>query len=266
MLEGGGVVGAVHNALVADDFVVHILVLDGLAVAVKLHHAPLGAEGEEDRQVAEVVEMVVYGWDAEGAEVRDYHGAVEGADPQQGHGDEVEIVHNAQDPDCELEKNAGYLHEHAGYLFRAAVVGDAYLFDGVVHFTVDVVDGVGGLENDLGAGLLRLGGDAALHHHVYQDLVARIDPLAGDEAVEAGQLGNHPYIGGDKQVQHAQTLVALLTLGAQPAVRLGYLNGAGELVAGVVAVYHYVGLKHVQRRQGAQAAPLLAVPEPAMIV
>src|SRR5699024_5634980 len=60
VLEGGGVVGAVHNALVADDFVVNILVLDGLAVAVKLHHAPLGAEGEEDRQVAEVVEMVVY--------------------------------------------------------------------------------------------------------------------------------------------------------------------------------------------------------------
>ena len=53
VLEGGGVVGAVHNALVADDFVVHILVLDGLAVAVKLHHAPLGAEGEEDRQIAE---------------------------------------------------------------------------------------------------------------------------------------------------------------------------------------------------------------------
>ena len=65
VFEGAGVVVAVADALVADYLVVHVLVLHGLAVPVELRHAALGAEGQEHRQVAEVVDVVVDGADAQ---------------------------------------------------------------------------------------------------------------------------------------------------------------------------------------------------------
>ena len=263
VFESAGVVVAVADALVADDLVVHVLVLHGLAVTVQLHLAPLGAEGQEHRQVAEVVDVVVNGADAQRAQVGDDHRAVEGADAQQRHRQPVEVVGQLDELDGQLQQQARRGHEDARGLLRAAVVAGADLLHGVVHLAVDVINGVRQLEIDLRAGLLGVHRDAALDHHIDGDGVAGVDTLAGDEAVEARQVAEDAYVGGDEEVDHAQALVALGALGAQPAVRLRYLHGAGKLVAGVVAVDHDEGREGHQGGDGAQAPAFLAVAEAA---
>ena len=150
-------------------------------------------------------------------------------------------------------------------LLRTAVVGGTNLLHGFVHFAVDVIYGVRWLEDDLGTCLLGLGGDTALDHHVDEYLVAGVYPLARDEAVESGQLGDDAYVRRDEKVQHTEALVALLTLCAEPAVSLRDLDRAGKLVAGVVAVCHDVGLELIERRERAQTAALLAIAEAAAV-
>ena len=65
------------------------------------------AEGDEDRQVAEVVEMVDDRRDAERTHRREEDRAVERADLKQELRQEAEIVDQLEQPDCKLEQHAG---------------------------------------------------------------------------------------------------------------------------------------------------------------
>ena len=82
----------VDYALVHDKFAVYVLALDGLAVTVKLVHMALCSKGDEHGKRTEIVDVMVYGSDAELAEVGYYHGAVEGADVEQRFGQQTEVV------------------------------------------------------------------------------------------------------------------------------------------------------------------------------
>ena len=67
ILEHGGVVEAVHDALVHVDGIVHVLAGHRGAVVGDLVDPVLAAEGQEDRQVAEVIEVMMDRRDAQGA-------------------------------------------------------------------------------------------------------------------------------------------------------------------------------------------------------
>ena len=59
-LEELGIIVPVHDALVHNGLGVHILVILHLSPAVQLVSVALGAEGDEHRQGAEVVNVVVH--------------------------------------------------------------------------------------------------------------------------------------------------------------------------------------------------------------
>lgn len=67
VLERGGVIIPVAHALIHDGHEVDVLALDRLALAVELDRLALGAEGDEHRQVAEVVQVMIDRRDAERA-------------------------------------------------------------------------------------------------------------------------------------------------------------------------------------------------------
>ena len=105
-LEGLGPVVAVGGALVDGKLAVDVLVVDHVAVAVQLVGVALGAEGDEHRQGAEVVDVVEDRADAQGAKIRDDQRAVEGACLQQALGQQVKVVQDAQDLDDKAQQEA----------------------------------------------------------------------------------------------------------------------------------------------------------------
>ena len=104
-LEGLGPVVAVDGALVQRKLQVYILAVDHVAVAVQLVDVVLGAEGDEGGQGAEVVDVVEDGADAQRAQVRDDHGAVEGTGVGQTLWQPAEVVHDAQDLDDKAQQD-----------------------------------------------------------------------------------------------------------------------------------------------------------------
>ncbi len=105
-LERRGVIIPVANALVGHGFEVNVLALHEVAIHVQLHRLALGAEGDEQRQVAEVINVVIDRRDAERTEIGDDHGAVEGACVQQRLRDDAEIIHHPEHADGEAQQEA----------------------------------------------------------------------------------------------------------------------------------------------------------------
>ena len=83
---------AVTGALVQGHLVIDVFALHEFAVFVDLYGLALRPEGQEGRNIAKVVDVVVYRRDPQGAQVRDHDGAVEGTDPDEAHGHLVKVV------------------------------------------------------------------------------------------------------------------------------------------------------------------------------
>ena len=148
-LEGLGVVMAVDRALVQRDLHVHQLAVDHVSVAVQLVAVALGAEGDEHREGAEVVDVVEHRAQAQRAHVRDDHRTVEGAGFDQRIGDQAEVIHHTQDGDGKAEKKARHPGQGVGHLFGVVVLfAGLDLLDLFVELAVDVEDRVGGLEKN----------------------------------------------------------------------------------------------------------------------
>ena len=96
----------VDGALIQNELGVDIFSVNDLSVTVKLVDMALGAEGDEHRQSAEIVYVVVNGADAEGAEVGYDHGAVEGAHIKYGLGYQAEVIAHPDKPDSSADKEA----------------------------------------------------------------------------------------------------------------------------------------------------------------
>ena len=107
VFEDGRKIEAVADALVGVDGIIHIFVGDDGAVVLDLVLPVFAAESDEDREVAEVIEMVDDRRDAERTHRREEDRAVERADLKQELRQEAEIVDQLEQPDCKLEQHAG---------------------------------------------------------------------------------------------------------------------------------------------------------------
>ena len=86
MLEEGGVVEAVADALVQDEFHIDVLALDDASILLHFDGTALAAKCTEGREITEVVQVVVDGGDAQTAHGGQEDRAMEGAKLQQERG------------------------------------------------------------------------------------------------------------------------------------------------------------------------------------
>ena len=243
-LEGLRVVVPVHGALVQGELAVDVLFVDHIAVAVQLVDVVLRAEGDEDRQRAEIVDMVVDRLDPQRAQIRDDHGAVEGACLRQALGNPAEVVHHPQDPDGKAQDNARQAAECLSHILGIVVlIAGLDLVDLLVQLPVDIEDRVCRVEVYLDRGLGGVNGEGALDGHNDNNVVCRVDPPPDNKAVEPRQHGDQPDIGRDHKVQDADALVALHTQPPQPPVDVAYLHALFIEIGRVVAGGHDIGDK-----------------------
>ena len=78
VFEDRGVVETVYNPLIQAELQVHILPLDHGTVGQDLIGPPFAAEGAENRQIAEIIQMVINGGNPQRAHGGEKYGAVEG--------------------------------------------------------------------------------------------------------------------------------------------------------------------------------------------
>jgi|GEM_PF-6614650 len=266
LFQHGGIKVAVHDALVQGGLEVQILVLLQLAMAIDLKLLAFGAEGDEHRQGAEIVNVMIDRFYAEGTQVRDDHAAVEGADVQQGLGEPTEIVHDADDGKDKFQHEPGQPLAFVGKFLGAVILlAGLDLVDGLVHLAVDIVYRVRGLKADLDHGFRGVDGKTSFHRHDDFNIVAGVDTVAAYEPVEPGKQSDAADIRGDEHMQETEPLEACHTLRAQPAVSFGNLSGIGIEDVRVVAGGHDKGDKRAEARKGVEKAAFLAVAETAFI-
>ena len=99
VLHDGRVIEAVDDTLVRIHDEVDIAARDGLALQVELDLAVLTAKGDEDRKVAEVIEVVDDRRDAKRAHGREDDRAMEGAEVRQERRQHAEVVQRLQEPE-----------------------------------------------------------------------------------------------------------------------------------------------------------------------
>ena len=149
--------------------------------------------------------MVVDRRDAQRPHRRDRHRPVEGRQQRQLAGNAAEIVQRFQKRDRRLHKQAGYVVERLRQPVEIGLVAAAG-FDGVLDDGVDLVGGELRPEDQLQAGVGRVERDFLFDGQHHLDAVARVNPLAADEAVDARPLRHGADVGGHQQMQHAEAL------------------------------------------------------------
>ena len=123
VLERGGEIEAVADALVGVDGEVNVLALDEIALHVNFILPILAAEGAEDREVAEIIEVMDDRRNAKRAHGGKEDRAVERADLQQESGQQPEIVHHLENP--AHENLSICLYDAAGRLCATTSTADA---------------------------------------------------------------------------------------------------------------------------------------------
>ena len=191
MFKRRGKIEAVADALVGVDRVVDVLAAHDGPVVQDLVFVVLAAEGDEHGHIAEVIQMMDDRRNAERAHGGKEDRRVERADLQQELRQEAEVIDGFEQPDYEFEQHAGNKgQEFRGFVKVAAADGLALdLRDALVELLIDILDRVGGLQMELGDRLRRGGIHRGLDDHAELDIiVARIDLLAGEEAVQCRTL------------------------------------------------------------------------------
>lgn len=134
-------------------------------------------------------------------------------------------------------------------------VGDSF-----VQLFIDVVGRVGGLEVDFRDGLRRVGRHLGLDDHAKLDVVvAGIDLLPGEEAVDRRILCDAADIGCEEDVRDAEAGQALAPLLADIALDRRDLDGVAHKVRRGDAVWHDVigdSLHRVERAELAAVGPV----------
>ena len=235
-------------------------------MAVQLIGVPLGAEGDEHRQGAEVVDVVVDGPDAEGAQIGNDHGAVEGAGLCQRLRQPAEIVQHPQHGNGKAQQETGQTAQRVSDLLGIVVVVRGLdLLDLLVHLPVHIKDGVRRLKIYLDGGLAGIQAHAALDRHHNGNLVSGVDAAPGHKAVDPGQHGHTADIGRDQEMKDADALVAIHPQAAKIPVQHRNLKALLILVAAIVAGGHNEGDKLVECRQRADEPAILSVTKAALI-
>ena len=233
---------------------------------VQLIGVPLGAESDEHRQGAEVIDVVIDGPDAERAKVRDDHGTVEGAGIRQRFRQPAEIVQHPQHGNGKAQQEAGQAAQRLSHFLGIVItVGRLNLLDLLVHLPIDIKDGVRRFKIDLDGGLAGIQCQAALNRHDNGDLIGGVDTAAGHEAVDAGQHGYAADIGRNQEMEDADASIAIHAQAAESPIHSGDLKALLILVAAVIAGGHDVGHELVESRQRADKPTVLSVAKAALI-
>ena len=202
-LDGGHAVAggeAVVDALVVAVAQVQDLAHHHLAV---LHHGPVLdlAHHQEQRAVAELVEVVVAGPHVEAAQVGDEHAGGEAVVTDKEGRQDVVVVGPLDEPHAKAHQRPRHAEEEVELLVHAGHLVGALDADLVVHPPADLLEALLVLDpqldrGDLGLLVLLL----ALHGEGHGHMVARVEALAGDEGVHLRVLPQSPHGGVDQAV------------------------------------------------------------------
>ena len=206
--------------------------------------------------------MVHDGRNAERSHGRKEDRGVERADLQQELRQEAEVINRPEQPDHKFEQHAGDKgQEFRGFVKVTAADGlPLNGGDALVELFIDIVDGVGRLQMKLRDRLRRGGVHRGLDDHAELDIVvARIDLLPGQEAVERRIFRHALDIGSQKYVRHAEIRKALLALFADIALHRADVNGLADEIGRSDARRHDIigyDRHRVERAQPAAVGPV----------
>mgnify|MGYP006994751045 CR=1 FL=1 len=267
VLHDGRVIEAVDDTLVRIHDEVDIAARHGLALQVELDLAVLTAKGDEDRKVAEVIEVVDNRRDAKRAHGREDDRAMEGAEVRQKRRQQAEVVQRLQEPDNKLQQEPRHTGQQSRDMVERAVERGVFdLVDEGVQLLIDLLRRVRRLEVELDGRLL------AVRAHVLLDgtgelanVIALIDALAGEEAVHAGVLCDAADIGRKQHMRQTEGLHAFRALLADVALDLRNFERCLDGVAGIVARGHDIWDELGERGKGTEKPAFLPVAEAALV-
>ena len=174
------------------------------------------------------------------------------------------VVQPEEHTDGKAENGTGEGGQGARGLVEAGVQILLLLFlhDNGVELLINVDEGVVGLEDHGYGGIGGVLAHVLLDDHIHFNVVAGVNALTADEAVEGGLLGNGADVGRQHDVQEAEALVALGDHLLAEGIGLGDVQLVGEVVHGIGAILHDEGHHLGHGLGGADAAAVLAVPPP----
>ena len=240
-LESGGKIETVTDAFIGHDGEIYVFMLDDAAVILHLALAALDAESHEYGDIAEIIEVMIDGRNAEGAHAGDEDRAVERADLEQEFGNKSEIIHGFKKPYGEFHKQPGDEVKKPCDLVKAAVklACRLDLLDLEVEFPVNIIGSVIGGEMDVDDSLAAIGRHFLFYRHGDLNiLTARINLLTGDEAVDGGALADHADICRKDQMCVTEIFKPLLALFADILLRIGTFKAILKKIIRAVAIGH----------------------------
>ena len=176
-------------------------------------------------------------------------------------GHHVVVIQEAHQRDHEVGQH-GHAQQRAGHLVgQVGILRLARLLNGLLDPLGDVVDGIIGVEQDLAQRLVDFVAHALFQRHEgYADVVAGVEPLVDDEAVDFGVLADRAYVGGQYQ-RHVGDVAALPALVADVARHALEVQVQPGKHLRVVAMRHDVGGELNDGVDIAQAAAVVAFSE-----
>ena len=141
--------------------------MDEIAFPVNLIGVALGAEGYEDGEIAEVIEVVINGRNTERTEVGEDYRTVEGGYVEEILAQKPVVVSLSDGPDCKAENRPRQLEQALRNALGARIRrrGENFVHRGV-HCAVYIKDGVGRLKAHLGQSFFGLHAKPFFYHHV----------------------------------------------------------------------------------------------------
>ena len=240
MFEESGVIITVHNPLVQDKPHVQILLLYHTAILLNLQSPALTAKRAENRQVAEVVQVVIDGGDTQAAHGGEEQTTVEGAQLQQELGQHTKVIQQLQQPYQELHQHTGDQIEVSDQIVQTGIqlLGTLDFFDSGIELVVNILGGVMAAQMDLDGCVGRIDGHLLFDYHAVLDvLTSGVHLLAGNKPIKLGIFAKTPDIGSQQhmgQTKVAQTFSALLP---DVTLNVGDLKGFLEKVGASVALH-----------------------------
>ena len=205
--------------------------------------------------------MVIHGRDAQRSQGGEIDAGVEGADFQQGLGQEPEVIHGFQQPHQKFQQYSGYQGQSEGHVVHSGVQRGVFdLGDFLIHLPVHIVGRVSGAQVELDLRFRSLGGHFLFDGHGKLDVLPPgVDPLTGNKPVDPRVFGHCPAVASQEQVKHTEIGQAFPALIADIALGSGDLEMLLKEVGGAVPVDHDVGNDHIGRRKAPQPPPVYPV-------
>ena len=253
----------VADTLVSDHLDIHVLFAVEHTLAVILVAHAFRSVRDKDREVAEIIDVMVDRFYPERTHARDYHRSVERTQLKKPLGQASYVVKAAQDPHREPEQLTGYEREYLAELIELGGVihrGDSRLCRSV-EFLVDLIKGIRRVEFHLDKSLRGIERQLLFDRHYKDDLVTRENFLTAYETVDARALR---YCTQIRRKQHMKRRKMNFSFSDFASAKVIYTADLQTIVKGVeriTALRHYVGHEAKHRLYRAELAAFPAVAE-----